>query len=161
MTRNTRLILGVTCVEVHDVVSVDGDLTEDTRDWFAQDMAGNVWYFGENSNQIEGGLVVGAEGSWEAGVDGAKAGIIMKAAPVPGGTYRQEFLLDTAEDIATDLRLDASVTVQYGSFANCLETKEITPIDPADIAHKFYALGVGNILTVEADGEQLELVSKR
>src|SRR6185369_9184112 len=91
VTHNTKVILGVTCVEVHDVATLDGDVVEDTLDWFAQDNAGNVWYFGENSKQLEDGLVVGVEGSWTAGIDGAKPGIVMEAAPAVGDVYRQEF----------------------------------------------------------------------
>ena len=77
VTHNTRVIEGVTCVEVHDVVTTAGVVTEDTRDWFAQDLAGNVWYFGELSEQLESGLIVGLEGSWQSGVDGASPGIVV------------------------------------------------------------------------------------
>jgi hypothetical protein len=117
VTHNTKVILGVTCVEVRDTVTtVDGELTEDTLDWFAQDKAGNVWYFGENAKQLAGGLIIGLEGSWTAGVDGAKPGIVMEALPAVGDFYRQEFALGTAEDHAEVLSLSESVTVPYGSF---------------------------------------------
>jgi hypothetical protein len=160
VTHNTKEILGVTCVEVHDTVKdVDGKLTEDTLDWFAQDKDGNVWYFGENSKQLEDGLVVGVEGSWTAGVDGAKPGIIMEAHPQIGDLYRQEFSLGVAEDIGEVLSLTASVTVPAGSFANCLETKDTSTLEPDVEEHKFYAPGVGNVLeTNPATGERLELV---
>ena len=100
VTHNTKVILGVTCVEVKDTVTVDGALEEQTLDWYAQDKAGNVWYFGENSLEYADGLVVGIGGSWTAGVDGAKPGIIMKAHPKVGDEYRQEFSVGTAEDMA-------------------------------------------------------------
>ena len=92
VTHTTRVIRGVTCVEVHDTVTVDGKLTEDTLDWFGQDKDGNVWYFGENSQEIADGLITGIEGSWIAGVDGAQPGIVMEAHPAVGDFYRQEFL---------------------------------------------------------------------
>ena len=159
ITHNTKLILGVTCVEVHDVAKLDGEVVEDTLDWFAQDSAGNVWYFGENSKQLEGGLVVGVEGSWTAGVDGAKPGIVMKAAPVVGDVYRQEFSLDVAEDIGEVLSLTASTTVPAGSFSNCLETADTTPIEPDALEHKFFAAGVGNVQTVDIEtGETEDLI---
>jgi hypothetical protein len=159
VTHNTKVILGVTCIEVHDVVFTDGVLTEDTRDWFAQDAAGNVWYFGENSQELENGLPVSLEGSWTAGVDGAKPGIIMKANPVVGDFYRQEFSLGNAEDLAEVVSLTNSVMVPFGSFTNCLQTAETTPLEPDALEHKFYAAGVGEILTIdEVTGEHLELV---
>jgi hypothetical protein len=91
VTNETKVILGVTCVVVRDTVTVDGELVEDTIDWYAQDQFGNVWYFGENSLSYEDGLIVSLEGSWMAGVDGAKPGIIMGASPQVGDLYRQEF----------------------------------------------------------------------
>ena len=100
VTRKTHTFLGVKCVEVHDKVSVDGVLTEDTLDWFAQDKAGNVWYFGEESKQLEDGIVIGIEGSWQTGVDGAKPGIVMEAKPKVGDNYRQEYTISDAEDNA-------------------------------------------------------------
>jgi hypothetical protein len=159
VTDNTKVILGVTCVEVHDVVFIDGVLTEDTRDWYAQDTTSNVWYFGENSQELVDGLPVSLEGSWMAGIDGAQPGIIMEANPTVGDFYRQEFLLGTAEDIAEVVGLSESVMVPFGSFNNCLKTEETSPLEPDALEHKFYATGVGNLLTIdEITGEHLELV---
>ncbi|HZP42028.1 MAG TPA: hypothetical protein VFD84_11035 [Candidatus Binatia bacterium] len=161
VTRNTKVILGVTCVEVRDVVTVDGEVTEDTLDWFAQDRAGNVWYFGENSKQLAGGLIVGLEGSWTAGVDGAEPGIVMEAHPAIGDFYRQEFLLKDAEDLAEVVSLTESVTVplRAAPFDKCLETKETSPLEPDAAENKLYAAGVGNLLTVDlVTGERSELV---
>lgn len=159
VTRNTKVILGVTCTEVRDIVTLDGELIEDTLDWFAQDKDGNVWYFGESSKQLAGGLVVGVEGSWTAGVDGAKPGIIMEAHPAVGDLYRQEFLLGVAEDIGKVLSLNASATVPAGSFDHCLRTKDTSTLDPGAVEQKFYARGVGNVLEIDLNtGERLELV---
>lgn len=162
VTHNTKEILGVTCVEVRDTVTVGDELVEETLDWYAQDIEGNVWYFGENAREFEGGLIVSLEGSWIAGVDGAKPGIIMKAHPQVGNLYRQEFSLDVAEDMAKVLLLNGAVTVPYGSsthFTHCLKTKEFTPLEPDVVEYKFYAKDIGNIRTVDAaTGNHIDLI---
>lgn len=165
VTDNTKEILGVTCIEVRDTVTVDGVLLEDTLDWFAQDKDGNVWYFGENSREFEGGLVVSLGGSWTAGVDGAKPGIVMEASPTVGNLYRQEFALGVAEDMAEVLSLNESVTVPFPpssstTFTNCLKTKDFTPLEPDAIEHKFYAPGIGNVQIVDpATGNHVDLIN--
>ncbi len=144
VTHDTRAILGVTCVVVHDRVWNKGVLTEDTFDWYAQDRAGNVWYMGENSAQLAHGVVVGHEGSWEAGVNGAQPGIVMEAHPRIGDTYRQEYLPGVAEDEALVAGLTESASVPYGSWAgNVLRTREWSPLEPSVIESKLYAPGVG------------------
>jgi hypothetical protein len=162
VTHNTRVILGVTCVEVHDTVTTDGELTEDTLDWFAQDRDGNVWYFGENTQEFEDGLITTIEGTWMAGVNGDKPGIIMKAHPAIGDFYRQEFSLANAEDFAGTLSLTETVTVPAGTFHHCLKSQETTPLETDLLEHKFYAPGVGNVLAVDATtGDRVELVQIR
>lgn len=160
VTNDTKTILGVPCAVVHDVVEDNGEVIEDTKDWFAQDRDGNVWYFGEISQEFEDGELVSINGSWKAGVEGAKAGIIMKAAPAVGDVYRQEFSLGNAEDMAEVLSLTGSATVPAASCdGNCLVTKEFTPLDPDAVENKYYALDVGQILVVNSEtGEREELV---
>ena len=159
VTHNTRLILGVTCTEVHDTVTTNGVLTEDTLDWFAQDTTGNVWYFGENTHELADGLISTIDGTFMGGVDGAQPGIIMEAHPAIGDFYRQEFDLDNAEDFAEVVGLSASVTVPDGTFMNCLDTRETTPLEPDLHEHKFYALGVGDVLETDEDtGARTELI---
>jgi hypothetical protein len=159
VTRNTRVIAGVTCVEVHDSVFTDGALTEDTLDWFAQDMDGNVWYFGENTQELEDGLITTIEGTFMAGVNGDKPGIVMKAHPAVGDFYRQEFSLGNAEDYAETLSLNESVRVPFGSFDHCLRSQETTPLEPDLLEDKFYAPGVGSVLEVDENtGERTELI---
>ncbi len=155
VTHDTKEILGVTCTVVRDTESVGGVLQEDTLDWYAQDKEGNVWYFGEFATQYgaDGVTVIGHEGSWEAGVDGAQPGIVMLADPQPSDSYRQEFLAGVAEDMAKVMRLNARVSVPYGAFEDCLETKESSPLEPGAIEHKFYAPGVGLVLTEELKGK--------
>ena len=152
VTHDTKEIIGVTCIVVRDRVWLEGELIEDTFDWYAQDKDGNVWYFGEDSKEYEDGEFVGTGGSWEAGVDGAKPGIIMEANPQVGDAYRQEFYEDEAEDLAEVLSLNKSVSVPYGSFDSCLQTKEWTPLESDVVEEKYYASGIGVILEVEVKG---------
>jgi hypothetical protein len=159
VTHNTRVILGVTCTEVHDTVTTNGLLTEDTLDWFAQDTTGNVWYFGEATHELTDGLITTIDGTFMGGVDGAQPGIVMEAHPEIGDFYRQEFDLGNAEDFAEVVGLSDSVTVPFGSFANCLNTRETTPLEPDLHEHKFYAAGIGNVLETDEDtGARTELV---
>jgi hypothetical protein len=160
VTHDTIVIDGVTCVQVHDSVYTNDVLTEDTLDFFAQDRDGNVWYFGENTAEFEGGLLATIEGSFLAGVNNDKPGIIMKAHPAPGDFYRQEFSLGNAEDYGETLNLNSRVVVPYGRFNNCLKSEETTPLEPDALEDKYYAPGVGNVLTVDlVTGERDELVS--
>jgi len=159
VTHHTKVIQGVTCIEVRDTVTEDGELIEDTLDWYAQDKQGNVWYFGENAKQLQGGLIVGLKGSWVAGEDGAKPGIIMEAHPQVGDFYRQEFSLTVAEDIGEVLSLTASVKVPAGPFPHCLKTKDTSTLEPDVVEYKFYAPKVGNVLETDpSTGERLELI---
>lgn len=162
VTDETKEILGVTTVVVRDVVvDDDGEVIEDTDDWFAQDAEGNVWYFGEIAKNFEDGELVDIEGSWKAGVEGAKAGIVMKAAPVVGDVYRQEFALGNAEDAAEVLSTTGSETVPAASCdGDCVVTRDFTPIEPDVEEHKYFAPNVGLILEVDPEtGERIELVS--
>lgn len=159
-THDVKSILGVTCTVVQDTVSLDGVLIEDTLDYFAQDRGGNVWYFGELAMNFEDGELRDLSGSWIAGVDGAKPGIVMKAAPAVGNVYRQEFLVNEAEDAARVVGLGRRVMVPVGTFTGCLETLDFTPLEPGHLESKFYAPGVGFVLQVTVEtGEREELVA--
>ena len=157
----TKEILGIQAAVVRDTVWLDGELIEDTFDWFAQDKDGNVWYMGEESREYEDGEVVSTAGSWEAGVDGAQPGIIMKADPQIGDTYRQEYYVGEAEDMAEVINLDESAAVAYGAFDNLLVAKEWNPLEPGVVEHKYYAPGVGLVLeeVVEGGTGRVELVA--
>ncbi len=160
VTDETRKILGVDCVVVHDTASVDGVLVEDTYDWYAQDMDGNVWYMGEDTRAYHEGTVSTA-GSWEAGVDGAKPGIVMQAALQIDQPYRQEYYAGEAEDMAQVLSLTESVNVTYGSYDHLLMTKEWSPLEPDVTEHKYYAEGIGLVLeeTVQGGSDRTELIN--
>jgi hypothetical protein len=162
VTHETKEILGVTTTVVHAQAFEDGVLVEDTFDWFAQDVKGNVWYFGEDSRELdEDGNVISTEGSWEAGVDGAQPGIIMLAEPEVGDRYHQEIARGVAEDQARVLSLDESACVEYGCFDDLLLTREWTRLEPGVVEVKYYAEGVGFILSdmIKGGEEHLELVN--
>jgi len=164
VTSQTKKILGVTTTVVHDVGYEDGVLVEDTFDWFAQDKDGNVWYFGEDTKELdEDGNVISTEGSWEAGVDGAKPGVVMLADPRKRDRYQLEFYPGVAEDMAQVLGYKDSLCVSYGCFEDVLWTKEWTPLEPGVVEHKYYAKGVGFIFGIKVKGgdEQTELVRVR
>ena len=161
VTDRTKRILGIDAVVVRDVVTQDGEVKEDTFDWYAQDVDGNVWYLGEQTAEYEDGKVVSTEGSWEAGVDGAQAGVVVPAKPRVGLRYRQEYLKGEAEDAAEVLSVDETIEVPFGRFDDVLLTRDFTPLEPDLLEHKFYARGVGPALAVAVagGGGREELVS--
>jgi hypothetical protein len=152
-TNQTKLIAsGVTARVVRDTVTLHGRLVEDTVDWYAQDGHGNVWYMGEDTKEYEHGKVVSTEGSWEAGVDGARAGIAMPAHPRVGRQYRQEYYAGHAEDKARVLSLDDQAQVPAGHYKQVLLTREWTPVEPDVLEYKLYARGVGVVVEVTVSG---------
>jgi len=161
VTDQTKDVMGVTTTVVREREWEDGELIEDTFDWFAQDKDGNVWYFGEDSKEYDNGEVVSTAGSWEAGVDDAKPGIIMKGDPQIGDVYRQEYYKGEAEDMAEVVGLGENVSVPYGSFENCPVTREWTPLEPEVEENKYYARDVGLLMeeTVKGGEARLELVN--
>lgn len=148
----TKTILGISATVVRDTVSDSGDLIEDTRDWYAQDVCGNIWYLGENTKEYENGQVVSTEGSWEAGVDNGEAGVALPGTPTIGLSYRQEYYAGEAEDGATILSLDDQVKVPYGHVDGVLVTKDYTALAPRVLEYKFYAPGVGPVEEIGLSG---------
>jgi hypothetical protein len=161
VTHRTRVVDGVTVRVVRDRAYVGGDLVEDTRDFYAQDRRGNVWYFGENTKTLENGTVTSTKGSWLAGVNRAMPGIVMEADPQVGDRYAQENAPGVAEDRAKVLSLDAHATVPYGSFDSLLKTRDFSPLEPSVVEHKKYLRGVGSILEKEVKGGQERLALVR
>jgi hypothetical protein len=148
----TREIMGIEARVVHDVVTEDGELVEDTFDWYAQDGNGNVWYLGEETKEYEDGKLMTTAGSWEAGVDGALPGVIVPATPEVGMAYRQEYYAGEAEDAAEVLSLSERAEVPFGSFRDVLLTKDFTPLEPDVLEYKLYARGVGPVLVLGVSG---------
>lgn len=160
VTDQTKVIMGVTTRVITDVVTLDGELSEQTTDWYASDNFGNVWYFGEETAEYEGGQVTSTEGSWEAGVDGARPGIVMLADPQVGDAYRQEYLAGHAQDVATVVALDESITVPNGTFDLVIVTEEWSELTPGARERKWYAprVGVVHEETIQGGSGTLSLV---
>jgi hypothetical protein len=161
VTDGTKVILGVATTVVHDQVFVKGKLVEDTLDWYAQDAAGNVWYFGEDTRELEDGQVVSTEGSWEAGVDNARAGIFMPADPRVGQTFKQEDAKNVAEDCTKIADLNASVKTPFVTSNGALKTEEFSLLEPGVLDNKYYVRNVGLVReqTIQGGSDILELVS--
>ncbi|MCF4123053.1 hypothetical protein L1785_18925 [Antribacter sp. KLBMP9083] len=143
---------GVTARVVRDTVTRGGEVVEDTFDWYAQDADGTIWYLGEDTAELDGGQITSTEGSFEAGADGALAGVIMPADPAVGMAYRQEYLEGEAEDNGEVLSLDEQVEVPAGHFDRALLTKDTITIEPDVLEYKLYAPGVGPVLTLGISG---------
>jgi hypothetical protein len=152
VTHRTRRIAGVTTRVVRDVVTQRGRLVEDTSDYYAQDRDGTIWYFGERTTEISPSGRRSTAGSWLAGRNGAQQGIAMPGSPQVGVTYRQEYQKGVAEDEGRVLSLDEQVEVPYGHWRRTLMTKDFTRLEPRQLEHKFYARGVGPVLTLGISG---------
>ncbi|WP_068116206.1 calcium-binding protein [Tropicimonas marinistellae] len=159
VTDETRVVDGVTCLVVHDVVTQNGFVIEDTYDWYAQDSEGNVWYFGEETYELDprDPDVREPEGAWETGVDGAEAGIVMLADPAVGDRYYNEFYEGEAEDWTKVVDLDTEVAVPYGQFDGAYKHRDVNPLDP-EVEISYWVENVGGVLTVDEDGSHERLL---
>jgi hypothetical protein len=154
-THRTKLVEGVRTRVVEDRLYLDNVLAERTSDYYAQDRCGNVWYFGEDTAELDRhGQVISTEGSWHAGVDGAQPGVYMQANPQVGRSFRQEWYQGQAEDVFKVTDRSAAVTVPYGSFRHALRTAEWTALEPGVLDNKFYVRGVGEVAEVSVKGPQ-------
>ncbi len=162
VTDETRLIAnGITARVVRDVVTQKGEFVEVTDDWYAQDRAGNVWYLGEHTVEYDHGEPVSTAGSFEAGIDGAQAGVIMPAHPRPGLRYRQEYAKGRAEDKARIVSRREQAEVPAGHYRHVLMTRDTNPLERDVLEFKFYAPGIGPVLAVSVSGgsDREELIS--
>ena len=160
-TRHTRMIDGVRTRVVADRVFAAGHLAERTSDYFAQDVCGNVWYFGEDTAELgRHGHVLNTDGTWHAGVDGAQPGVFMQAHPQLDRRFRQEWLRGVAEDTFVARSRSASVTVPFGSYSHALRTAEFSRLEPNVIDNKYYVRGIGEVMETAVKGprETLRLV---
>ena len=162
--RTKQLANGVTARIVRDTVTENGRFVEDTIDLYAQDRAGNVWYLGENTKEYENGKLNSTAGSFEAGVDGAQAGIAMPAHPKPGLRYRQEYYAGQAEDRAEIVAVGQQAQAPAGHYKSVVMTRDLNPLEPTHVEYKFYAPGVGPVLAIgvsgSSDREELLRVSR-
>jgi hypothetical protein len=151
-TETKKIANGITARVVRDTVTEDGELIEDTKDWYAQDSEGNIWYLGEDTAEFEDGKLTTKAGSFEAGVNGALPGIIMPADPQPGMKYRQEYYEGEAEDNGEIVSLNEMAEVPFGQFEDVLLTKDTITIEPDVLEYKLYAKGVGPVLVLGVSG---------
>jgi hypothetical protein len=153
LDRTKTVAAGVEARVVHDIATEDGEVVEDTLDYYAQDADGNVWYLGEKTAEYENGKIATTEGSWEAGVDGGQAGVVLPADPQVGTGYRQEYLAGHAEDEGYILSTGEQVQVPAGLYKGTLMTRDTSPLEPKLVELKFYAEGVGPVMEVPISGE--------
>ncbi len=162
VTHRVQAIGGVPCAVIEDRLYLSGHLEERTTEWYSQDSHGNVWYFGEDTAELaKDGHVTSTDGTWRAGVDGARPGIYMFARPRVGQSGQQEFYKGQAQDRFKVLSVRASVTVPYVRSRRALLTQEWTPLEPGVLDHKLYVRGIGTVLeqTVKGGNERAALVS--
>lgn len=152
VTSDNKWIMGIKTVVVRDRGFTNGELSEDTVDWFAQDAAGNVWYFGENTAECAGGRIKSRAGAWTAGVDGAQPGVVMLAQPSVGEAYRQEYLHGEAEDVARVLKTDSTLKNGSKTYQGGVVTEESTALEPGTLEHKSYVPNVGLIESRDVKG---------
>jgi hypothetical protein len=164
VTDRTKMIAnGIEARVVHDLVTENGEYVENTYDWYAQDADGNIWYLGEDTTEFKNGKPDSTAGSWEAGVNGAQAGVALPADPEVGMRYRQEYLKGEAEDEGKVLSVSERAEAPFGRFSQVLLTRDTTPLEPNLVEHKFYARDVGPVLATTPSGgsDREELLSYR
>jgi hypothetical protein len=161
VTARTKKLDGVKTRVIEDRLYLDNRLEERTSDYYAQDACANVWYFGEDTAELDAhGNVTSTEGSFHAGVDGAEPGVFMQRSPEVGREFRQEWSPGQAEDQYRVIDRSASVTTRYASWSNALRTEETTDLEPGVVDNKYYVPGIGAVKELEVKGgdEALSLV---
>jgi hypothetical protein len=170
VTNDTKVVAGVTTRVIQDLAYEDeecdgvddSELVEKTFDWHAQDKDGNVWYFGEQTYHCDGAsaCLLGS-GSWQAGVDGAVAGVVMLAAPRSGDAYKQEIYPGHAEDQASVMttgytaKLKREDAFAPGTFSGCIVTKEWSTLELGSVEQKTYCPDIGLVMVEEHHGKKL------
>jgi hypothetical protein len=145
VTNETKKIGNVETRVLEEKETADGKLTEVSKNYFAMDKTTkNIYYFGEDVDVYKDGKVTSHEGSWLAGVDGAKYGLMMPGTPKEGDRYYQE-VAPKAKDRAEIQSLTEKVKTPAGKFENCLKSKETSGVDPKEKSTKYYAPGVGMV----------------
>ncbi len=157
------MVLGVQTTTQLDRSYEDGVLVEETHDYYAQDVHGNVWYMGEDVKNFiyddDGNLIeTNNEGAWLAGVNGALPGYIMPVDLTVDFEYFQEFAEnDEALDVGRIFATGELISLEIGEFHNVLRTLETNPFfEPDSREFKYYVPGLGLILIEEGLNEALE-----
>ncbi|MGD0093682.1 MAG: hypothetical protein ABSE73_27545 [Planctomycetota bacterium] len=146
----TKKIGNVETSVVEERETEDGELSAITKHYYAVDKTTNsVYYFGADVDVYEDGKVAGHKGSWRAGANGAKYGLMMPGAPQAGDRYCQQTAPGAAMDRAEVEDLSETVKTPAGEFKNCLKIKETSALDPAEKSYRYYAADIGLV----RDGE--------
>jgi len=154
VTKQTKIIDGVTCVVVEDQLALAGRPAERLQGYYAQDRDGDIWYFGEDAQELDAmGTVIKSEG-WQAGSDGALPSFFMEAAPTVGHAFGHDYTKDHFQVVS----LSEAVTVPYGSFTVALMTEEWNQLEDDAVAHKYYVRGVGEVRDVAVRGDKEEFL---
>lgn len=140
----TKVVDGVETRVVEERETKKSAVIEVSRNYYAISKRTNsVYYFGEDTDIYKDGKVVKHEGSWLAGVSGARFGLMMPGTPLVGGRYYEEIAPGVAMDRAQVVSVTESMTVPAGSFTNVLRVEETTPLERGEREYKLYAAGVG------------------
>jgi hypothetical protein len=161
VSKRTRKVDRVVTRIVHDRLFVNNKLSERTTDYYAQDKCGNVWYFGEDTAELDSrGRVIDTSGSFHAGISGAEPGVFMQAKPQLGRRFRQEWFPGQAADQFRAVSRSATATSPFGTFHNALRTEERTALEPGVLDNKYYVKGIGEVIETAVKGpvETLRLV---
>src|SRR5512132_392903 len=164
-TSRTKKIDGVATRVVEDRLYLNNVLEERTSDYYAQDRCGNVWYFGEDTAELDRhGKVISTEGSFHAGVDGAQPGVFMQAHPRVGRKFRQEWYQGHAEDVFRVIDRSAAIAVPAGAFRHALRTAARTALEPEVLDNQYYVRGIGEAAALSVKGtretqRQVEIIS--
>lgn len=151
----TKIVNGTEARVVEERETEDGELVEISRNYFAVCIPSNdIYYFGEEVDNYEDGDIVSHEGAWLAGIDNARAGIIMPGNVEVGYKHYQEVAPGIAEDRAEIISLNDTLETPAGEFANVLRTEETNPLKPEEREFKYFAPGIGLI-----QDETLQLVN--
>ncbi len=158
VTGDTEMVDGVLTRVVQEREWADGELVEISRNYFASCAeTGDVYYFGEEVDIYEDGMIASHDGAWRAGVDGARPGIIMPGTFLLGSRYYQEIAPGAALDRAEHVAMGVTIETEAGTFVDCVEVVETTPLEPGHRSHKAYAPGIG--LIVDGSAELVEVIS--
>jgi len=124
-----------------------GNLTEATLDYFAQDDDGNVCYLGEDVDEYKNGQITGHSGAWLLGKDTQKPGVIMPAHPAVGDKFNAEDVPHITREADEVVSVSETATVPVGTFQNCVKIKEAA--SDGDTEYKLYAPGIGCVAEIE------------
>ena len=158
VTHDTKVVAGVTCVVVRDIVLRHGRVAEETFNWFAEDKDGAIWHYGSAAKETSPGGKVSTEGSWEAGINKAEPGVVMPAQAMPGKPFRQALAKNISEDMMQIVATNETVTVPAGTFTGCVKAKEWSLLE-AGTELKWYAPGVGIVKEMATSGDSVVLIS--